>query len=225
MTAVLAALLTAAIVVVAGGGGRRPLRRHGTSDVAVSRRRLPSVLVPAALGVAWLGYPAVVGTAAVVGIAVVARVVRRARPTARSELALVLDVLAGCLAAGAAMPSALTAARAVSTDQVSNAFAAAALALDGGEDPDATWTRVAAAVPELAPVSRLCARAAMTGAPVATELHRMAASHRAALNTWRRQRLQRASVWLVLPLGLCFLPAFVLVGVVPLVIGALPGSP
>jgi tight adherence protein B len=34
--------------------------------------------------------------------------------------------------------------------------------------------------------------------------------------------VRRASVWLVVPLGLCFLPAFVLLAVVPLVIGLVP---
>jgi len=34
----------------------------------------------------------------------------------------------------------------------------------------------------------------------------------------RRRRLERAGVWLVLPLGLCFLPAFALVAVVPVVL-------
>jgi pilus assembly protein TadC len=36
-----------------------------------------------------------------------------------------------------------------------------------------------------------------------------------------QERVARASVWVVLPLGLCFLPAFVLVGVVPIVMGLL----
>jgi len=79
-------------------------------------------------------------------------------------------------------------------------------------------------VPEFAAVGRLCSRAAVTGAAVAAELHRVAAAQRTALDTSRRRRLQRASVWLVLPLGLCFLPAFVLVGVVPLVVGAMPAA-
>jgi pilus assembly protein TadC len=35
-------------------------------------------------------------------------------------------------------------------------------------------------------------------------------------------RVRQAAVWLVVPLGLCFLPAFVLVAVVPIVIGLFP---
>jgi hypothetical protein len=37
-----------------------------------------------------------------------------------------------------------------------------------------------------------------------------------------QHRVRQASVWLVVPLGLCFLPAFILVAVVPLVVGLLP---
>lgn len=122
------------------------------------------------------------------------------------------------------MPSALAAARTAAPMRVTLAFANAAAALGRGVDPTATWTQVGVEVPELVAVARLCARAAVSGASIADELHRMAAAHRAALDASRRRRLQRASVWLVLPLGLCFLPAFVLVGVVPLVVGALPGG-
>jgi pilus assembly protein TadC len=32
-------------------------------------------------------------------------------------------------------------------------------------------------------------------------------------------RAQRAGVWVLLPLGCCFLPAFVCIGIVPVVIG------
>ena len=181
-----------------------------------------AVTVPAACCVALLGSRAVAASLVVAAVAAGARLLRRAKPTAPSELALTLDVLGGCLAAGASMPSALRAARTVSTDRVSTVFDVVAVALQGGQDPDTTWARVGAEVPELAAVGRLCARAASTGAPVAAELHRMAASHRTAINARRHRQLQRASVWLVLPLGSCFLPAFVLVGVVPLVVGALP---
>ena len=222
MTRALAALLAAATVFAARNGGRRPMHLPRVSDAPAPRRALLAVVAPAALGVVLLGSRAVVASVVVMGVAVGARLLRRAKPTDPSDLALALDVLAGCLAGGATVPAALTAARAVSTDRVSRAFATAALALDRGDDPDEAWAFVGEEVPELAAVSRLCARAASTGAPIAPELHRIAASHRTALQASRRRQLQRASVWLVLPLGSCFLPAFVLVGVVPLVLGAMP---
>ena len=140
-----------------------------------------------------------------------------------AELAVALDVLAGCLGAGVAMPSALGAAAAAAPPGVAASLRLAAAALGRGDDPVRTWARLAEAAADLDPVARLCSRAAVTGAAVADEVHRTADALRSAADTTRRRRLQRASVWLVLPLGLCFLPAFVLVGVVPLVAGLVPG--
>jgi pilus assembly protein TadC len=66
---------------------------------------------------------------------------------------------------------------------------------------------------------RLARRSAASGAALAqgvTELaaqSRLAAAHRAAAAA------ERASVTIAGPLGLCFLPAFVCLGVVPVVVG------
>jgi Flp pilus assembly protein TadB len=170
-----------------------------------------------------------VGTAAAVALVVVVTVLvvrRRRRDRARvspADLALTVDVLGGCLAAGASTPAAVAAAGVGAPADVAATLAAASLALSRGEDPAVAWSAVEKCVPQLAAVARLCSRAATTGAATADELHRIAAALRAAGDVSRRRRLQQASVWLVLPLGLCFLPAFVLVGVVPLIVGTLPG--
>ncbi|MCU1692975.1 MAG: hypothetical protein JWM64_2066, partial [Frankiales bacterium] len=48
---------------------------------------------------------------------------------------------------------------------------------------------------------------------------RLAAEARASATARAEQRARRAGVLAVAPLGLCFLPAFVLLGVVPVVVG------
>ncbi|MCW2777557.1 MAG: hypothetical protein JWN17_1282, partial [Frankiales bacterium] len=48
---------------------------------------------------------------------------------------------------------------------------------------------------------------------------RLAADARAEARSAAEQRARRAGVLAVAPLGLCFLPAFVLLGVVPVVVG------
>jgi hypothetical protein len=66
-------------------------------------------------------------------------------------------------------------------------------------------------------------RAAESGAAGAREIHRVSARLRSQRRAELSNRAQRAATWVVLPLGLCFLPAFVLVGVVPLALGLAAG--
>ena len=81
-------------------------------------------------------------------------------------------------------------------------------------------------MPALAPLGRTLARSARTGEPVTEALerlgHELAARSRAEVEDEARRVGVRAAV----PLGLCLLPAFLLVGVVPVVaglVGALGG--
>nr|WP_253763776.1 type II secretion system F family protein [Hamadaea flava] len=61
-------------------------------------------------------------------------------------------------------------------------------------------------------------RSAGSGAALAATLRRIAGDLRAAEADRAEARARRAAVLLVLPLGLCFLPAFVLAGLAPVVI-------
>lgn len=63
------------------------------------------------------------------------------------------------------------------------------------------------------------ARAAEGGAPVANTVARIAASARAEAGAEASRVARRAGVMAVGPLGLCFLPAFVVLGVVPAIVG------
>lgn len=64
--------------------------------------------------------------------------------------------------------------------------------------------------------------ATSTGAPSAALLHAHAAQMRRRLNRETDKRAATLGVHLVLPLGLCSLPAFICLGVVPVVLGLLP---
>lgn len=161
--------------------------------------------------------------ALVVAAGLVAGRLRRTSQSARPDVALTFDVLAACIEAGAMPAAAARAAGGAATDDVALALGAVATGLERGDDPDDVWNVAGARVPALEPAARACRRTAVTGAAVADELRRAAGSSRAQRAAEQRRRVRRASVWLVLPLGLCFLPAFVLVGVVPLVAALLPG--
>jgi pilus assembly protein TadC len=62
-------------------------------------------------------------------------------------------------------------------------------------------------------------RAHHSGAALADVLNRVAADLRRDLRAQAETAAAHASVKAVLPLGLCFLPAFLLIGVVPVVAG------
>jgi Flp pilus assembly protein TadB len=137
------------------------------------------------------------------------------------DVPVVVDLVAGCLAAGASLPDALDAAAVAADDVLRAACIAVAVALRAGTPPEQAWQSWLAD-PSLAPVARTAVRTMQTGAAAAADLQRTSTRLRARRRAIAQQRVRQASVWLVVPLGLCFLPAFVLVAVVPLVIGLLP---
>jgi Flp pilus assembly protein TadB len=232
---VLAAMLAAGLVI-------GPARRHALRLSGVLHPRQPAVPgIPVAKSAAHLVRRAalaalvlaagVVAGAGVLGIALgaagtIAVLALRTSPTdARidpDEVPLVADLVAGCLASGAAMPDALDAAVSAAGGELRSACAAVSRALRSGATADEAWQSWLAD-PWLAPVARTAIRTARSGAATADDLRRISGRLRARRRARVQHRVRRASVWLVVPLGLCFLPAFVLVAVVPLVAGLVPG--
>jgi hypothetical protein len=79
-------------------------------------------------------------------------------------------------------------------------------------------------VPALTPLLLALDLAASTGLAPAALVRSAAADQRRVRSARQARAARRAAVVLVLPLGLCQLPAFVLLGVVPLVLALLPGA-
>jgi hypothetical protein len=165
-----------------------------------------------------------IGLAAVAGVGIVVVLGRDPPPPTApaDEVALVMELIAGCLDAGLSLVDALAAGRRAASDPVLvRACEAVTLGLRRGDRADqvfAGWLED----PVLSPFGRTAGRAAQTGAAVADELRRCSARLRAARRTSVRRRVQRVSVFVAVPLGLCFLPAFVCVAVVPTVVGLFP---
>jgi pilus assembly protein TadC len=135
----------------------------------------------------------------------------------QDEIPVTADLMAACLSAGAGLADALAASLVAAGPWLRPRGEPVVASLRAGELPETAW-REWLADARLAPMARACMRSAGSGAAVAAELTRLASRLRAAQRAQRQQRVARASVWIVLPLGTCFLPAFVAVGVVPLVI-------
>ena len=91
-----------------------------------------------------------------------------------------------------------------------------------GLEPADAW-KALTAVPETARIAGAIARSADSGAAVARALERLADALRAEAAARVEASAQRLSVLLVLPLGLCFLPAFVFAGIAPVIVAVLGG--
>lgn len=134
------------------------------------------------------------------------------------ELPRVAELMATCLEAGAAPSEALGVVAEHLDGAVAHGLRPVAAALRTGADPAAAWALLpgeqAGVMHRLA---RTFVRTAATGAPLAQSLFAYAEDERAVLRGRAEADARRAGVRAVAPLGLCFLPAFLLLGVVPVV--------
>lgn len=188
--------------------------------LTVGRRRL-LVDAGAALGVAVLlgGVPGLV--AGVVGAVCVDRAQRRAAGradlgAAAADLPVAGDLLAVCLSAGLPVAHALAAVASVVGEPLTAALDEVAARYRLGAEAHQAW---ADAPPELAGLARALTRASTSGSAVARSLREVAADARAVQRSRTEARVRQSGVWLLAPLGACFLPAFLCLGVVPLVLG------
>ncbi|MFG3225309.1 type II secretion system F family protein [Kitasatospora sp. NPDC048194] len=135
------------------------------------------------------------------------------------QLPLTTELLAACLSS-AALPSAAVSAvgRSVGAP-LGPLLVAIGAELALGAPPELSWNRLGEQHPALAPLGRCLVRASLSGAPAAEPLIGLAQAQRTATARAAHARVRRAAVLATAPLGLCFLPAFVLIGVVPVVIG------
>lgn len=186
-------------------------------------------------------------TLAVAGPRLLARLEPRERRVEREQLAadlpMLLDLLASCLAGGAALPAAADAVARAIPGPAGRRLTSVCAALAVGCPPTEAWAALARDAPgsgrvdgsssdprapagmtadaddPLAAAARALGRAADGGAPIAAAVSRLAAEARAEARSRGEQAARRVGVLAVAPLGLCFLPAFVLLGVVPVVAG------
>ena len=135
------------------------------------------------------------------------------------ELPLALDLLAACLSGGAALATSVRAVAEATPGPCGRRFGQVAAALAVGSTPVEAWSALAAGSQVGASAARALARAGEGGAPVAAAVSRIAADARLQAAGRATEAARRAGVLAVGPLGLCFLPAFVLLGVVPAVVG------
>ena len=228
----------ASVVVLAGlaglllpAPGPAELRRlSGSHPRAPTGLPVPSVprTVPRTLAVlaavaVLASHGAVATLAAVLALATWLPAARRQRMLARQQARLGRDVpraaelLGCCLDAGLAPAAALAVVGDAVGGPVGSRLRQVAAVLSAGAEPASPVLGGAAG-----PVDRLVAalaRAAATGAPLAAAARGIASDERDRSRGVAAERARVAGVRAVGPLAVCYLPAFVLVGVVPVVAG------
>jgi len=145
---------------------------------------------------------------------------RLRRPAAADALRLASgwDLLAACLRGGLPVPAAIDAIAPQLPGDAAKALAHTAELLALGDDPVDAWTP-AMRHPLTERLARSARRSARSGAALAGVAETLAADVRAGARDLAEARAQRAAVAVTGPLGLCFLPAFCCLGVLPTVIG------
>lgn len=148
------------------------------------------------------------------------RDVRRARELARRQLPHVVLLLAAVLRGGGSVAPALGLVSRALPGPATAALRLAEGRLRVGAPAAEVWADLADD-PALAPLGRALARSESTGASVADTVARLAddlgRTHRAEVEDLARS----VGVKAALPLGVCLLPAFLLVGIVPVVVASL----
>ncbi|MEV0527120.1 type II secretion system F family protein [Streptomyces sp. NPDC050439] len=141
---------------------------------------------------------------------------------AARQLPLAADLLAACVAAGAGPVVAAQAIGEALKGPVGERLAQGAAEVRLGGEPVDAWRRLGA-IPGATALARLLERAGDSGAPAAERVARLAADCRADRSRAATAAARRAGVLMTAPVGLCFLPAFIAVGVLPVLIGLAGG--
>ncbi|HEV7206764.1 MAG TPA: type II secretion system F family protein [Jatrophihabitans sp.] len=205
---------------------------------AVGHRRAitPAAAAPPSRTLLWVGGIATIatacllvagpvagGAAALVIAPLAAAALRRGRarpsaPRVDRALPLYLDLVAAALRAGRPLAEALVIALPAATSPTAEPIARVAGLLRLGAEPEQAWSAVPRDGP-LGAVRATAVRSASSGLRLAAGFERLASDVRAELATAATARAHRAGVFSMAPLGLCFLPSFVCLGVIPVVVG------
>ncbi len=144
------------------------------------------------------------------------RASRERRLALERQFPEVCDLLAATLASGAAVPMAIAAVGRATQSPGRDELARVLAALRLGAPPARAWQEAVVA-PEFSRLQRAFERSAVSGAPLADVLTALARDERRRRRSAVEVAARAAGVRAVGPLAACFLPAFILLGIVPVV--------
>lgn len=230
MNAVIIALSAVAVLLLPPSAARRlgSTKRLSKSSAEDSRWSVARIIIVLLLGAATAlviaGGSGIVAGAIVTGVSYVLLTrsakshitVNRRRRLA--QIPLTLEVAAMLLRSGATPSSALSSAAGAVGPLLCDDIGQVARLQQMGQDAHSAWSLLVAD-PVLAPVAQSAIRSSGSGSALATDWERVAADCRQQYRAEAHGVAQRAGIFALAPLGLCFLPAFVCLGVVPIVLG------
>jgi Flp pilus assembly protein TadB len=145
---------------------------------------------------------------------------RRIRRQVRRDLPHLVDLLAAAVRAGATPGAGVRMACGALPGTGADRLSGVTERLELGVDPERVWASLAED-PDLAPLGRALARSHRTGAGVVSTMEQLADELGRSATAHVEERARAVGVRAALPLGLCLLPSFLLLGIVPLVVGML----
>jgi pilus assembly protein TadC len=221
----------ALVMVWSPGAGVARSRLGGLATNGRSRRPLDRVRTGAALGgVAtavvvggWLGLG--LGVAVAIGLDVLLRrlepaAARRRRLAEIVDLPVAADLMAAALRSGAPVDRVVGCVAQALGGPLGERLVMVGRELRLGGEPADAWRHLAG-VAGGERLATAAVRSARSGAAMAGALSRVAEDLRGDRAAAAEAAARRAGVLVVLPLGLCFLPAFVLAGLVPVIVAVL----
>ncbi|MET8833946.1 type II secretion system F family protein [Micromonospora sp. NPDC004540] len=227
----------ALLLVVSGSAAVRPARRLRhllpTRPAEPSRPawwpdriRLGAGLAGVAALVVVGGWPGLL-VGALTGVAA-DRLLRRIEPRAvrdrrlreAADLPLAADLLAAALRAGAPVDRSVLAVAEALGGPLADRLGRVGRTLELGGTPAEAWDHLRP-VTGAERLATAAIRSSNSGAALAGALTRLADDLRSDASTAAEAAARRAGVLIVLPLGLCFLPAFILAGLVPVIVAVL----
>ena len=141
-------------------------------------------------------------------------------------VAATLDAFAACLRAGMAVSTAAAAVAAAAPHALAHVLRRGADLLALGADAGRAWADPAddgdagdVGKAHVRAYLRMARRSAASGAALAQGVEDLAATLRAEASDAAGARAERAAVLIAGPLGLCYLPSFICLGIVPVIAG------
>lgn len=147
----------------------------------------------------------------------------RAEPGLRDP-AMMLELVAAMLDAGSGIGRSLELVAAAASPDYQRSLRPVVAALAMGADWETSWRGSEGHSGEILALRDALGFAALTGAPSSAILYAQAARMRRERFRAAEKRAASLSVKLVVPLGLCSLPAFICLGVVPVLLALVPSG-
>ncbi|MGX5717479.1 type II secretion system F family protein [Arthrobacter sp. MAHUQ-56] len=141
-----------------------------------------------------------------------------------TDTAMMLELVAAMLDAGAGIGRSLALVAGSAAPHYRDALRPVVSALAIGADWETAWRSSAVRLPEVLELRDALGFAALTGAPSSAILYAQAARLRRERFRAAEKRAASLGVKLVVPLGLCSLPAFICLGVVPVLLALVPSG-